>query len=157
MRTIHAIAVALAGSAIAQAHASTGVSTPPPGETRAAAAASPQQAPAVVDGNTIFFDSGDDAITPQAAAILDNLVTSYASTGQNMMLIVGHADRSGRSGYNLALSKLRALKVRSYLLARGIPAISIITEWAGESRPMVDTLDGIPDGQNRRVEISLGP
>ncbi len=45
----------------------------------------------------------------------------------------------------------------SYLAGRGVPDGSITTEAFGESRPLVDTADGVREPQNRRVEITFGP
>jgi outer membrane protein OmpA-like peptidoglycan-associated protein len=57
----------------------------------------------------------------------------------------------------VGLSQRRADSVRSYLAGRGIPDGSIATEAFGESRPLVETADGVREPQNRRVEITFGP
>jgi opacity protein-like surface antigen len=105
----------------------------------------------------VFFDWDKDEITPAASAILDNAAGAYASTGQASVTLAGHADRSGSDAYNVGLSQRRANNVRSYLAGRGVPDGSITTEAFGESRPLVDTADGVREPQNRRVEITFGP
>ncbi len=105
----------------------------------------------------VFFDWDKDEITPAASAILDNAAAAYASTGQASVTLAGHADRSGSDAYNVGLSQRRANNVRSYLAGRGVPDGSITTEAFGESRPLVDTADGVREPQNRRVEITFGP
>ena len=105
----------------------------------------------------VFFDWDKDEITPQAAAILDNAASAYQTTGQASVVLAGHADRSGAADYNVGLSQRRADNVRSYLAGRGVPDGSITTEAFGESRPLVDTADGVREPQNRRVEITFGP
>nr|MDP9415782.1 flagellar motor protein MotB [Pseudomonadota bacterium] len=40
---------------------------------------------------------------------------------------------------------------------RGVPDGAITTEAFGESRPLVETADGVREPQNRRVEITFGP
>jgi outer membrane protein OmpA-like peptidoglycan-associated protein len=105
----------------------------------------------------VFFDWDKDEITAQAAAILDNAATAYQTTGQAAVVLAGHADRSGAADYNIGLSQRRANNVRSYLAGRGVPDGSITTEAFGESRPLVDTADGVREPQNRRVEITFGP
>jgi len=105
----------------------------------------------------VFFDWDKDEITPQAAAILDNAASAYQSTGQASVVLAGHADRSGSDAYNVGLSQRRANNVRSYLAGRGVPDGSMTTEAFGESRPLVDTADGVREPQNRRVEITFGP
>jgi outer membrane protein OmpA-like peptidoglycan-associated protein/opacity protein-like surface antigen len=114
-------------------------------------------APTPIGPFIVFFDWDKDDITPAAAAILDNAAAAYAQTGRASVTLAGHADRSGSDAYNVGLSQRRANNVRSYLAGRGVPDGSITTEAFGESRPLVDTADGVREPQNRRVEITYGP
>jgi outer membrane protein OmpA-like peptidoglycan-associated protein len=118
----------------------------------------PVPPPACVAGPfMVFFDWDKDEITPQAAAILDNAASSYQTCGQAQVMIAGHADRSGSDQYNVGLSQRRSANTRSYLAGRGIPDGVMTTEAFGESRPLVETADGVREPQNRRVEITFGP
>lgn len=136
---------------------------PPPPETKTcpngavilATDACPEPAP--IGPFIVFFDWDKDEITPQAAGILDNAASAYQQTGAASVTLAGHADRSGSDAYNVGLSQRRANNVRSYLAGRGVPDGSISTEAFGESRPLVDTADGVREPQNRRVEITFGP
>ena len=105
----------------------------------------------------VFFDWDDDSLTPQAAAILDNAAEAYQACGQAQVTISGHTDRSQSEQYNVGLSQREAANVRSYLAGRGIPDGVMTTEAFGESRPLVETPDGVREPQNRRVEITFGP
>jgi outer membrane protein OmpA-like peptidoglycan-associated protein len=105
----------------------------------------------------VFFDWDRADITPQAAAILDNAASQYQATGNAQVVLAGHADRSGSDQYNVGLSQRRADNVRQYLAGRGIAEGAMRTEAFGESRPLVETADGVREPQNRRVEISFGP
>lgn len=105
----------------------------------------------------IFFDWDKDEITPAAAAILDNAAEQYRQTGNAQVVLAGHADRSGSDQYNVGLSQRRADNTRRYLAGRGIPDGVMRTEAFGESRPLVETADGVREPQNRRVEINFGP
>jgi len=105
----------------------------------------------------VFFDWDKDEITPQAAAILDNAAQAYQTAGSASIVLAGHADRSGSDEYNVGLSQRRANNVRAYMAGRGVPDGSMTTEAFGESRPLVDTADGVREPQNRRVEITFGP
>jgi OmpA-OmpF porin, OOP family len=117
----------------------------------------PPPAPCVAGPFMVFFDWDRDEITPQASAILDNAASAYQTCGQAQVMIAGHADRSGSDQYNVGLSQRRAANVRSYLAGRGIPDGVMTTEAFGESRPLVETADGVREPQNRRVEITFGP
>ena len=136
---------------------------PPPPDTKTcpngavilATDACPEPAP--IGPFIVFFDWDKDEITPQAAGILDNAAGAYQQTGRASVTLAGHADRSGSDAYNVGLSQRRANNVRAYMAGRGVPDGSITTEAFGESRPLVDTADGVREPQNRRVEITFGP
>uniref|UniRef100_UPI0024133043 OmpA family protein n=1 Tax=Sphingomonas phyllosphaerae TaxID=257003 RepID=UPI0024133043 len=96
-------------------------------------------------------------VTPEAASILDNAVTQYQNCQNAQVMLAGHADRSGSAKYNVGLSQRRADSVKAYLTSKAIPENVISTEAFGESRPRVDTADGVREVQNRRVEITYGP
>ena len=102
----------------------------------------------------VFFDWDKDEITPQGSATLDYAVAQYASAGQMQVRLYGYADRSGPDAYNIDLSRRRA--TNAYLNRRGIPDDVITIEAYGESRPLVETADGVREPQNRRVEITMG-
>ena len=104
----------------------------------------------------VFFDWDRSVITPEAAAILDRAADQYASTGQTSVTLAGHADKSGKADYNVALSQRRADAVKDYMTKKGVAPGVITTEAFGESRPLVDTADGVREPQNRRVEITFG-
>jgi OmpA-OmpF porin, OOP family len=105
----------------------------------------------------VFFEWDKSDITPEAASILDNAVTQYQNCGNAQVMLAGHADKSGTASYNVGLSQRRADSVKSYLSSRSIPEGVISTEAFGESRPRVDTADGVREVQNRRVEVTYGP
>ena len=117
-----------------------------------------EDAPVCVAGPfMVFFAFDSDVISPSAAAILDNTASAYQTCGQAQVLISGHTDTAGRADYNVGLSQREAANVRAYLAGRGIPDGVMTTEAFGESRPLVDTADGVREPQNRRVEITFGP
>ena len=105
----------------------------------------------------VFFDWDKSDITPEAASILDNAISNYQNCGNAQVMLAGHADRSGSASYNVGLSQRRADSVKAYLTGRGITDGVISTEAFGESRPRVETADGVRELQNRRVEIMYGP
>ena len=105
----------------------------------------------------VFFDWDKDDITPQAAAILDNAAAAYQQTGSAQVVLAGNADRSGSSQYNVGLSQRRADNVKAYLAGHGVPDGSMTTEAFGESKPLVETADGVREPQNRNVQITFGP
>ncbi|HEX8300722.1 OmpA family protein [Sphingomonas sp.] len=121
----------------------------------------PTQAPVVVQCTPgpyiVFFDWDKSDITPEAASILDNAISNYQNCNNTQVMLAGHADKSGSASYNVGLSQRRADAVKAYLTSRGIAGEKIGTEAFGESRPRVETADGVRELQNRRVEVMYGP
>ena len=89
------------------------------------------------------------------SGIGDTLALSPERNAQ--VMLAGHADRSGAASYNVGLSQRRADAAKAYLASKGIPDGVMTTQAFGESKPRVDTADGVREVQNRRVEISYGP
>jgi OOP family OmpA-OmpF porin len=105
----------------------------------------------------VFFEAGSAELDEADGRILDAAVLEPARRQPELGLryaILGHGDRAGTDEYNLALSRRRAEAVRDYLVGRGLRfgAIERI-EGLGETRPLLDTADGIAEPQNRRAEV----
>jgi outer membrane protein OmpA-like peptidoglycan-associated protein len=105
----------------------------------------------------VFFDWDQSDITPEAATVLDNAVTAYGDCGNAQVMLAGNADKSGSASYNVGLSQRRNDSVRAYLESRGISGGVISSEAFGETRPRVETADGVREPQNRNVTIQYGP
>jgi outer membrane protein OmpA-like peptidoglycan-associated protein len=105
----------------------------------------------------IFFDWKSDELTANARALLDNAAAAHGVCGLSewRVLVAGHGDRSGSANRNLLLSRRRAEHVAAYLKQAGIPDSLIFTYGFGETRPLVETPDGVEEAQNRRVEITF--
>jgi len=132
----------------------------PPEEPAYRPAPPPPPPPAVVCSPgpfIVFFEWDKSDITPEAASILDNAISQYANCGNAQVMLAGHADRSGSAKYNVGLSQRRADAVKAYMVAHSIPDGVISEQAFGESRPRVETADGVREVQNRRVEITYGP
>lgn len=134
---------------------------PPPAPARAVepppepepAPPPPPPAPEIVRNFIVFFDWDDDTLTPEALRILQS-AAEYAEVGEIAQIeLTGHADRSGASAYNIALSQRRAERVSAELVRLGIAPADIGVGWRGENDPLVGTDDGVREPQNRRVEI----
>jgi outer membrane protein OmpA-like peptidoglycan-associated protein len=102
----------------------------------------------------IFFEYDSDAITPKAAAAIDELGAALKGSklkGTNIILN-GHTDRAGGAEYNLGLSHRRAQSVRRYLIERhGIEPDKLQVFGFGFERLKVPNQP--LSGENRRVEV----
>lgn len=70
------------------------------------------------------------------------------------LFIAGHTDTVGEAGYNLRLSRQRALAIARWFRQRGL-TIPIAFEGFGESALLVKTADEVDEPRNRRVDYIL--
>ena len=125
---------------------------PAPAVAPAPAAAPP---PAAARTYLVFFDWNRADLTSRAREIISEAAQNARRVSSTRIEVAGHADRSGTPQYNQRLSQRRAEVVASELVARGISREEIGVTAFGESRPLVQTADGVREPQNRRVEIVL--
>lgn len=101
----------------------------------------------------VNFDFDSYRIRPESYAVLDNTAIAMGDPRFNgyFFEVNGHTDVTGRFGYNVVLSRLRAASVVDYLSARGVPRERMRPQGFGPlqlydpSRPR--------SAINRRVEI----
>jgi OOP family OmpA-OmpF porin len=107
----------------------------------------------------VFFDWDKSDITATARQVITEAAQAVTRRNLDVVMVEGHADRSGPDDYNVRLSQRRADAVRQVLVSQGIPANRIQTQAYGESQPLVPTEDGVRNAQNRRasVIIETGP
>lgn len=96
-------------------------------------------------------DSAD--LTPDARANLTRLAGFLQANPDRDVVIEGHTDSTGRSGYNLDLSMRRAQAVRSYLIASGVRATRLQANGFGEGYPIASNQTEFGRQRNRRVEM----
>ena len=112
------------------------------------------------------FATKRTTLTPEAKVALDMIAAKVQSLPRAVVEVVGFADRSGSSNYNLALSRQRAEAVERYLVMQKVPLRSIhIVGLGGEAPPAglvademaVDPNAGTPQFQRlaRRVHIRV--
>ncbi|MCG8545019.1 MAG: OmpA family protein, partial [Alphaproteobacteria bacterium] len=94
-------------------------------------------------------------LTPEALEIVRSAADQAKKGGYSRIRLTGYTDRAGPAEYNLGLSKRRANSVKAELVRLGVPGGEISTRGLGEANPLVPTADGVPEAQNRRVEIFM--
>ena len=120
-------------------------------------AVAPAAAPAPARTYLVFFDFDRADLTDRARQIIAEAAQNAGRTQTTRIEVAGHADRSGSPQYNQRLSQRRADAVAAELGRLGIARSAISVQAFGESRPLVETADGVREPQNRRVEITFGP
>ncbi len=103
--------------------------------------------------SAVNFDFDSYRIRGESYALLDNAAVALNDPqlyGLHFE-INGHTDITGRLGYNIALSMLRATAVVDYLSARGVPRERMRAQGFGPLQPF-DAYN-LRSPANRRVEI----
>jgi outer membrane protein OmpA-like peptidoglycan-associated protein len=97
-----------------------------------------------------------DSSAREGLARFSGIVSSYPGLRFN---VEGHTDNVGGAALNKELSLRRAITVRDYLIAQGLPASSIDVAGHGFEAPIGDNSTADGRTRNRRVEIvvSGGP
>ena len=117
----------------------------------------PQPKPLVVPAAvTIYFDNNSADLSSASQRKIREAANAYQGTDKRVVIkVVGHTDRLGKIADNIALSQRRAAAVSDALVAEGVAKRDITTSYRGESENAVATADGVPNQQNRRVEITF--
>ncbi|OED42388.1 hypothetical protein AB833_07020 [Chromatiales bacterium (ex Bugula neritina AB1)] len=107
----------------------------------------------VLDG--VLFESGSDTLTEAAEVVLNDAADVLLNYPNVSVEIQAHTDSQGSAGYNLELSKKRALSTVRYMMLRGVPSEQLQARAFGESKPIEsnDTAEGRQ--ANRRVEFHV--
>lgn len=103
----------------------------------------------------VNFDFDKAEIRPDAAIILDEVVSILSGRPQVQVRVEGHTDATGPEAYNQGLSERRAASVLEYLADHGIDPSRLSSVGYGESNPIAgnDTREG--RALNRRVELQV--
>jgi hypothetical protein len=103
----------------------------------------------------VHFALDRSTLDADALAVITSAAQEYKRTGSARISVRGHTDTSGSGSYNQALSERREKAVANELISQGVPADVITGEALGENELAVQTGDGVPEEQNRRVEIAI--
>ncbi|MGE0725160.1 MAG: peptidoglycan-associated lipoprotein Pal [Alphaproteobacteria bacterium] len=101
-------------------------------------------------GDRVFFDTDRSDLSPEARETVGRQAEWLRRFPNVRVTIEGHADERGTREYNLALGERRAVAVRNYLVALGIPANRVSTLSYGKERPAVVGSNDSAWAQNRR-------
>lgn len=101
------------------------------------------------------FDS--DELTQESKKAIDQFISKLSNPEIERVTIIGHADSTGSTEYNLSLSERRANAVEMYLEQKGIYSTNIENFGVGESVPIASNATEEGRSENRRVEITVIP
>jgi outer membrane protein OmpA-like peptidoglycan-associated protein len=103
----------------------------------------------------LYFESGSDTLTPDARALVPEILALVQSRTRPDVSIVGHTDSTDTAAANIALGLRRAGLVRNLLIAAGLESDLVEVASHGEANPVVPTADDVAEARNRRVEVTV--
>ncbi len=104
----------------------------------------------------VYFAFGKADLTPDAAAVLDSIVSGLNANPQYLRVrITAHTDSVGSPQANEALSGRRAAAVRDKLLQRGLGDARIEITAYGERRPAAPNATEAGRQRNRRATLDI--
>ena len=109
----------------------------------------------------VSFGASPFALDEAGRTTIDALFDKPAVKSGGAIVLRGHSDSRGSDGDNRAASRVRAERVRDYLIEKGIVPERITLIGLGETRPVAP--NAMPDGtddpegraKNRRVDIDV--
>lgn len=104
----------------------------------------------------IVFPTNEDTISPESFPILDQLAEFLGGRNAPKRLrIEGHTDDTGTPERNEELSRNRAMRVREYLVSKGIDAGRLESEGFGNTKPLDSNETEAGRANNRRVDFVI--
>lgn len=108
-----------------------------------------------IEDRLLYFDFDDSTLTSESKIQLDQVAEMLRTHPYRYVEVNGHADIVGREGYNIQLSKNRAIAVLAYLKENGVDPNRMKIVYHGSSQPAVDNTTAAGRAQNRRVEFTI--
>ena len=106
------------------------------------------------DFGDIFFEYDSYSIGSAGRNLISDMAT-WIINNNAILLIEGHCDERGTREYNIALGDRRALSVKDYLLASGVPDLKIETVSYGKERPQCRESEESCWRTNRRAHFIM--
>lgn len=103
----------------------------------------------------VYFVLSNAELTPTKRRVVERAAEAVNRCRVKSVGIYGHADRSGEDHLNEPLSRKRARVVEAELKKLVTAQVSWDVKGFGETRVRVETGDGEPNEENRRVEIVI--
>ena len=103
----------------------------------------------------VLFDLGKAALGAEAKSTLSLVAKDNEKYKPSAITLSGHTDTSGSATANETLAIKRTEAVAKELAKLGVDTKTLDLKSHGETKPVVETKDGVKEARNRRVEIVL--
>ena len=104
---------------------------------------------------TVYFPLNSSRLTAKSRKVILEAIDAAKESDGARISLFGHADKSGDAQYNIALAGKRVTTIFATMKNAGVSPDLIDWKSMGESVPAVPTADGVPNRENRRVEIVI--
>jgi OOP family OmpA-OmpF porin len=104
----------------------------------------------------VEFEPGSAVLRPVALPILDEMAAAMTRLKGRKFELIGHTDAMGARPANVSLSMARAQAVKTYLVAKGLPAENLATSGMGPDQPVASNATEEGRARNRRIEFRVG-
>ena len=101
------------------------------------------------------FEIGQVNIAAKSLQGLDSLIQIMTQYPTSSLIITGHTDNTGTKKINDRLSLLRAKKVQTYLVKKGLAENKITLIGMADSQPIATNAKKEGRAQNRRVDLTI--
>jgi outer membrane protein OmpA-like peptidoglycan-associated protein len=101
------------------------------------------------------FETGKVNIAPKSLLGLDSLVQIMTRYPNTSLTIIGHTDNTGTRKINDRLSLLRAKKVQTYLVKKGLAINRTTLVGLADTQPIVSNATKVGRAQNRRADLTI--
>ncbi len=103
----------------------------------------------------INFKIGSSELAADSTHLLDQIAQVIKDNKIRKLLIIGHTDSSATEDYNIKLSLDRANTVKRYLVNKGVPEDTLMTQGYGKRKPRASNATETGRALNRRVEFFI--
>lgn len=103
----------------------------------------------------VAFELNSAELTAESRPVLTRVAAELSKYPRLRVELQGHTDSSGSDDYNLKLSQRRALAVRDYLIAQGVPSGQLEARGYGETQPIASNATAEGRALNRRVVMKV--
>lgn len=103
----------------------------------------------------VNFETAKAEIPASFESTLKGIADALVKRPDAKVVVTGHTDSTGPQGFNMNLSTMRALSVKTFLVNEGLSRDRVDTEGLGPTKPIAS--NDTPQGRamNRRVEIVI--
>lgn len=105
----------------------------------------------------VHFDYSSDEIPPESQEVLNRIAGIFFKSPVKDITVKGYTDSFGNENYEKYMSVERAMRVKNFLVSKGIPASSLNVYGMGSENPDgINTTAGERQENNRvEIEVSL--